>query len=67
MELNERITKAIVERREELGMSRYELAKRTGITYNRLMNIEKGDGMTIKSVDILFDALGLEFIIRNKE
>ena len=67
MELNEKITNAILAKREEVGMSRYELAKKSGLTYQRLTDIEKGGSMTIKTVESLFEVLGLELIIRDKE
>lgn len=66
MKLNEKITNAILAKREEIGMSRYELAKKSGLTYQRLMDIEKGDGMTIKTLEAIFDILNLEIVIRDK-
>lgn len=66
MKLNEKITNAILAKREEIGMSRYELAKKSKLTYQRLMDIEKGDGMTIKTLEAIFDILNLEIVIRDK-
>lgn len=48
-------------------MSRYELAKKSGLTYQRLTDIEKGNGTSIKTLEKLFDVLGLEIIIRDRE
>lgn len=66
MKINEQITNSILAKREEIGMSRYELAKKSGLTYQRLTDIEKGGSMTIKTVEALFEVLGLEIIIRDK-
>lgn len=66
MGINEQITNSILAKREEIGMSRYELAKKSGLTYQRLTDIEKGGSMTIKTVEALFEVLGLELIIRDK-
>lgn len=66
MELSEKIKNAILAKREIIGMSRYELAKKSGLTYQRLTDIEKGKSMTVKTVEALFDVLELEIIIRDK-
>lgn len=42
----------IKQRMEQLGMSRYELAKRIGVTYPTMDNIYKGTSTSIK-FDIL--------------
>lgn len=66
MELSEKIKNAILAKRVIIGMSRYELAKKSGLTYQRLTDIEKGKSMTVKTVEALFDVLELEIIIRDK-
>lgn len=67
MGLSEYIGKIIKSKKEELGLSRYELERRSGISYNQIMNIERGESTTTRVLDKLFDLLGLEVIIRDKE
>lgn len=68
MKVQEKIAKAIVTKREELGMSRYELEKRTGIAYNHLTKIEKGEtNVTMRILDKLLDVLNLEIIVVDKD
>ena len=67
MGLSEYIGKIVKSKKEELGLSRYELERRSGISYNQIMNIERGESTTTRILDKLFDLLGLEVIIRDKE
>lgn len=67
MGLSEYIGKIVKRKKEELGLSRYELERRSGISYNQIMNIERGESTTTRILDKLFDLLGLEVIIRDKE
>ena len=67
MGLSEYIGKIVKSKKEELGLSRYELERRSGISYNQIMNIERGKSTTTRILDKLFDLLGLEVIIRDKE
>lgn len=67
MELQEYIGEVIRQRKEELGLSRYEIQRRTGITYVQLMNIEKGQSTTTRLLSKLFDELGLEFVVKAKK
>lgn len=67
MNLQEYIGEAVKEKKKELGFSRYELERRSGISYNQIMNIERGESTTTRILDKLFDLLGLEVIIRDKE
>lgn len=67
MSLQEYIGEAVKEKKKELGLSRYELERRSGISYNQIMNIERGESTTTRILDKLFDLLGLEVIIRDKE
>lgn len=67
MELQEYIGEVIRQRKEELGLSRYEIQRRTGITYVHLMNIEKGQSTTTRLLSKLFDELGLEFVVKAKK
>lgn len=66
MELQEYIGKVIRQRKEELGLSRYELERRTGITYNQLMNIERGKSTSTRLLSKIFEALDLEISINVK-
>lgn len=66
MELQEYIGNIIRQRKEELGLSRYELERRTGITYQQLINIEKGKSTSTRLLSKLFDALDLELRIFDK-
>lgn len=66
MELQEYIGNIIRQRKEELGLSRYELERRTGITYQQLMNIEKGKSTSTRLLSKLFDSLDLELRIFDK-
>lgn len=66
MELQEYIGEVIRQRKEELGLSRYEIQRRTGITYVQLMNIEKGQSTTTRLLSKLFDELGLEIVVKAK-
>lgn len=67
MELQEYIGEVIRQRKKELGLSRYEIQRRTGITYVQLMNIEKGQSTTTRLLSKLFDELGLEFVVKAKK
>lgn len=66
MELQEYIGNIIRQRKEELGLSRYELERRTGITYNQLINIERGKSTSTRLLSKIFDALDLELSINVK-
>ena len=66
MELQEYIGNIIRQRKEELGLSRYEIERRTGITYQQLINIEKGKSTSTRLLSKLFDALDLELRIFDK-
>lgn len=67
MNLQEYIGNIIKNRKEELGISRYELERRSGISYVQLLNIERGESTTTRILGKLFDVLGLEMVIKNKE
>lgn len=66
MELQEYIGEIIRQRAEELGLSRYELERRTGISYNQLMNIERGKSTSTRLLSKLFEELGLEISVNVK-
>ena len=67
MELQIYIGNVIRQRAEELGLSRYELERRTGISYNQLMNIERGKSTSTRLLSKIFDELGLEFSVNVKK
>lgn len=67
MNLQEYIGNVVKNRKEELGISRYELERRSGISYVQLLNIERGESTTTRILSKLFDVLGLEIVIKNKE
>lgn len=61
------VLQAIEKKRIELGMSKVELARRAGITTRTLNYWECGTrGMTLNNVSMLFDAVGLELVIRER-
>ena len=66
MELQIYIGEVIRQRAEELGLSRYELERRTGISYNQLMNIERGKSTSTRLLSKIFEELGLEFSVNAK-
>lgn len=67
MELQKYIGETIKQRTTELGMSRYEVERITGISYNQLMNIEKGQSTSTRLLSNLFEKLGLEIKIKAKK
>lgn len=67
MELQKYIGETIKQRTTELGMSRYEVERLTGISYNQLMNIEKGQSTSTRLLSNLFEKLGLEIKIKAKK
>lgn len=66
MDLQKYIGEKIKRRSEELGLSRYELERRTGISYNQLMNIERGESTSTRLLSKIFEALDLEIFINVK-
>lgn len=66
MELQKYIGDIIRQRKEELCLSRYELERRTGITYTQLVNIEHGQSTSTRLLSKIFEALDLELSINVK-
>lgn len=64
MELSEYISDAIVKRRAELGMSRYELERQTGISYNQLMNMENTGKTSLRLLDRVLKVLKLKIVVK---
>lgn len=67
MNLQEYIGEMIRQRKEELGLSRYELMRKTGISYNQLINIERGESVSTRLLERLFKVLKLELVITAKK
>lgn len=67
MELQEYIGEVIRQRKEELGLSRRELVRRTGISEVQIMNIEKGQSTSTRLLSKIFDELGLEIKVKAKK
>lgn len=67
MELQEYIGDVIKQRKEELGLSRRELVRRTGISELQIINIERGQSTSTRLLSKLFEELGLEFIVKVKK
>ena len=66
MELQEYIGEVIRQRKEELGLSRRELVRRTGISEVQIINIERGQSTSTRLLSKLFEELGLEFVVKAK-
>ncbi len=63
MSLTERVRKAI----EESGMTRYEIARRTGVQESTLSRFMSGKAsLTLDTLDMLAKELGLELTVRGK-
>lgn len=67
MELQEYIGEVIRQRKEELGLSRRELVRRTGISELQIINIERGQSTSTRLLSILFKELGLEIEVKAKK
>lgn len=67
MELQEYIGNIIKQRKEELGLSRRELVRRTGISELQIINIERGQSTSTRLLSKLFEELGLEFVVKAKK
>lgn len=63
----EKIGNIIREKRRSLGLSMEKVAQRTDMTYKTVLAIEQGKPATTNSLFLILDALGLEFIIKDKE
>ena len=66
MELQEYIGEVIRQRKEELGLSRRELVRRTGISELQIINIERGQSTSTRLLSKLFEELGLEISVNVK-
>lgn len=67
MGVKEKIAKAILERKEAMGVSRYALAREAKVSYNQIMAIEKTGATSIRTIEKLFDILGLDIEVVEKE
>ena len=66
MELQEYIGEIVKKRREELGINKIELERRTGISRMQLLNIENGKSTSTRLLSMLFEELGLEITLKIK-
>ena len=66
MGIKEKIAKAISDRKEEMGMSRFALAREANVSYNQIMAIEKTGATSIRTIEKLFDILGLDIEVVEK-
>ena len=66
MGVKEKIAKAILERKEAMGVSRYALAREANVSYNQIMAIEKTGATSIRTIEKLFDILGLDIEVVEK-
>lgn len=67
-EARERIGRELREAREEAGLTLRQLAEKTDIAFNHIGRIERGKyNVTIDTIAIIADALGLKLILVNKE
>lgn len=67
MELQEYIGEIVKKRREELGINKIELERRTGISRMQLLNIENGKSTSTRLLSMLFEELGLEITLKIKD
>lgn len=67
MELQEYIGEIVKKRREELGINKIELERRTGISRMQLLNIENGKSTSTRLLSMLFEELGLEIKVKAKK
>lgn len=67
MELQEYLKERIRDERESILMTKYRLAKETGISYQRLSKIERGCNFSIDNLEKICNVLGLKVVIVRKE
>lgn len=67
MELQEYIGEIVKKRREELGINKIELERRTRISRMQLLNIENGKSTSTRLLSMLFKELGLEITLKIKD
>lgn len=63
----EEITKYIIEAREKKGITREQLAKSTGLTYNFIRMFEKGGNISIANLLRIVDCLDLSLLVYSKK
>lgn len=63
----EEISKIIVAKRKTLGLSMEKVARKADVTLKTVINIEKGMGVSSSTLFAVLSALGLEFIIKDKD
>ena len=60
------IIATLVRTRLEQKMTKYELAKKTGLSQVTIANFEKGNNVTIDVIDKISEALGCEILVLKK-
>lgn len=60
------IIATLVQTRLEQKMTKYELAKKTGLSQVTIANFEKGNNVTIDVIDKISEALGCEILVLKK-
>lgn len=60
------IVTTLVQARLEQKVTKYELAKKTGLSQVTIANFEKGNNATVDVIAKISEALGFEFLIRKK-
>jgi DNA-binding Xre family transcriptional regulator len=66
--MNDRLLDAILPRMKELGISKNELSKRTGVSFNNIIYMTTGRNKNtrIGTIERVYDALGLDIKIVTK-
>lgn len=63
MELEEYISEVIKRRRQDVGISKHEIARRSGISYVHFINAERGMNISVKILGRILGTLGLKLVI----
>ena len=58
------IGEVIAEKRKEPGLSQKEVAERAGLTYQSILNAEKGKSCTVNTIRKICSTLGLSIEIK---
>lgn len=63
----ERIGNTIRDKRKSLGLSMEKVARKADVTYKTVLAIEHGNHVTTSCLFPVLNALGLMFIVKDKE
>lgn len=58
--VREKIKERIKERRVQLGLTQKQLGEKTGLTYQTILNLEKGKACTLQSLIKVCEALEID-------